>query len=68
MKELNEYGNIKTEFDGKRGIIIDTEHPHYGKSGISIGVQNTNAGYGMLFKADEGEEFFVFNGKQVKWI
>ena len=62
---------IKTRFDGKQAMVVDKEHPHFSAIDTSMGVEfvGTLNKYGMVFKRiDTGEEFFVFNGKQTKWI
>lgn len=57
-----------TEFDGKKALIIGV-HPHTGVTAICMGADLTNAGWGMKFRnANTGEEFYVFNGKNARWI
>ena len=62
---------IKTEFDGKKAIVVDKKHPHYGAIATCMGAEFVGAleKHGMRFKRiDTNEEFFVFDGKQTKWI
>lgn len=62
---------IKTEFDGKQARIIDSKHPHYNAIATCMGAEFVSGlgKYGMRFKRlDTNEEFFVFDGKQTRWI
>jgi len=58
----------KTKFDGKKAMIIG-DHPHEGATSICLGADKTNCGWGILFKnTNSEEEFYVFDGKNIKWI
>ena len=59
----------QTKFDGKKALIIDKNHPHYEVTAICMGADLTNIGWGMKFKnVNSDEEFYVFDGKGVRWI
>lgn len=58
-----------TKFDGKRAKIIAKDHPHYNVIAECKGMSRTPLGLGMVFKDVETDiEFFVFDGKEVKWV
>jgi len=58
----------ETEFDGQRAKIASS-HVHGGKIAICQGADKTAAGWAMKFKEeDSGLEFYVFNGRDVKWL
>ncbi len=61
----------KTKFDGRQAKIIAKDHPHYGSTSECRGAQFIEAlgKWGMIFfNPNSDEEFFVFNGKDVKWV
>lgn len=58
-----------TQFNGDLAKIIDVNHPHYEALAICKGIEKVSGEYAMRFKREDSkEEFFVFNGKQIKWL
>ena len=58
-----------TPHDGKKVMVIDKKHPHYGATAICMGADLTTAGWAMKFKnVNSEEEFYVFHGKSVQLI
>lgn len=59
-----------TPYDGRRAKITEKSHPHFNAIAECLGAELTSLGkWGMVFKCIETEiEFFIFNGKEVKWI
>lgn len=58
---LDDYRGNKAEITG--------DHPHSGCIAECIGVEKTMIGLGVKFKrTDSTEEFFVFDGKNVRWL
>ena len=57
-----------TPYDGKKAVIIGN-HPHKDAVAICHGADLLPTGWGVKFKRiDDDTEFYVFNGKEVKWI
>lgn len=55
------------KYKGKTAEIIGV-HPHTGCTAECIGSDKTLAGLGVKFKRlDTSEEFYVFDGKNVRW-
>lgn len=63
---------IATKFDGWIGEITAQDHPHYGAIVRCLGadrIPQIGFGFGMAFVDIETEiEFYVFDGKDVKWL
>lgn len=62
---------IETKFDGKKALVIGAKHPHNGAIAVCMGAELVSAleKYGMRFeRIDTKEQFFVFDGKDVKFI
>jgi len=57
-----------TEFDNKKALILN-DHPHSGETAICLGADKTTIGWAMKFRnEDTNIEFYVWNGKDVRWI
>jgi hypothetical protein len=60
---------IKTEFYGRKAIVINKGHPQCGHIGTCLGANKTLLGWQMKFRRDDtGQEFYVKDGKDVRWI
>lgn len=59
----------ETPYDGKRAKVIDKEHPWFDTICTCLRAEMTGIGWGMVFEDIEtGHTFFIFKGKQIKWI
>jgi len=59
--------HVVTKFDGKMAMILKG-HPHAGNIAVCKGADKTPVGWAMLFmRLDTNDEFYVFDGKLVKW-
>lgn len=54
--------DFKDTWIGKKVEIIGQNHPHKGRVGEAIDVEDTNVGWGLKVKLDDGAECFIFNG------
>ena len=61
---------IRTEFDGRKALVINPGHVQCGQEGICLGAEETKSlGWRMIFRNTQtGEEFYVYNGKDIRWI
>lgn len=63
---------FKNQWVGKSVRVVDRNHPHYNAIGDVTDIEYTFAGWGMKIKNTQndsifyGEEFYIFNGKQIK--
>lgn len=48
--------------------VTSTKHPHFSETGVVKSIDYTNAGWGLLIEPEEGDSFYVFNGKEIKII
>jgi len=68
VQNLNKMQHIETEFDNKKAMILN-DHPHSGEKATCLGADKTTLGWAMKFKSDETAiEFYVWNGKDVRWL
>ena len=59
----------KTEFYGRKAIVIKKGHAHQGRTGKCLGAEKTAFGWAMKFRDDiTGKEFHVYDGKDINWI
>lgn len=66
---MEETKHKKTDFFGKKAMIIGKGHPHYNATAICMGAGNTDIGWGMKFKnINTNEEFYVFDGEEVMFL
>jgi hypothetical protein len=57
-----------TPYDGKKALIVGN-HPHEGEKATCNGANTAAGRWGLIFKSDDnGEEFYVFDPQNVKWI
>jgi len=65
---------FKAKWIGREVKVIDPKHPHYRDEGEVTDIERTPVGWGMKIKCNDsasffyGEEFYIFNGKQIKLI
>lgn len=68
MNEQDNKPEVKaTEFDGKKALIVGA-HPYSGSTATCQHAERTAAGWGIKFRRENGDEFYVFDGVNVKWI
>lgn len=62
----------KTEFYGRKALIINKRYHQCGQTGICLGAVKTPLGWQMKFRQEGGNghgvEFYVRSGADVKWI